>query len=127
MPTQPFNRGVRIGQLARPLQLQARQTSTDAEGRPQENWVTIAPLWAQVQPLTASEHLLAAQAGLTVSHEITVYWQPTLGNAPLAGGVQGGHDLRLMEGKRVYEIISVLPVQDGRRFLRMLCTELQPV
>lgn len=118
---------MRIGELRRRLQLQSRQTSLDAEGRPQELWGNVANVWANVRPLTASELLLAQQAGVQVSHEVTVRYRSDLAAVPQPGGVQAGHDLRLVDAGRVLEIHGLVHVQEERRSLRLLCTELEPV
>lgn len=125
----PFlsGRTLRAGEMNRPLQLQARQNSVDAEGRPQESWVTLARIWGKVQPLSASEWLLAQQAGLTISHQVEVRSRKELASVPQPGGPQAGHNLRLLDAGRPLNIISMLRVGEGRQVMHLFCTELQPV
>lgn len=118
---------MRIGELRRRLQLQSRQTSVDAEGRPQELWGTIANVYASVEPLLATELLLAQQAGVTVSHQVTLRYRADLAAVPQPGGIQAGHNLRLVEGSRAFDVKAVIHVEEERHWLRLLCSELEPV
>jgi SPP1 family predicted phage head-tail adaptor len=110
---------MRAGNLRRRLQLQRRVASTDAEGRPQENWVPISGIWAAVSPLTAAEQLVAEQAGVQITHQVTTRYRTDLA-APT------GHNLRLVEGSRVLEIVSQpIDVDERHRELQIQARELE--
>jgi SPP1 family predicted phage head-tail adaptor len=94
--------------------------SPDAEGSPQENWTTISSIWAQVQPLAAPEQLVAAQAGVLVTHIVTTRYRSEL-VAPT------GHDLRLVEGARVLELVSQpIDLEERHRELQVQAREILP-
>ncbi len=117
----------RIGELNRILTLQTRQSSPDAEGRDNEDWFPIGTIRANINPLTAKDFLLAGQGAEKVTHQITVRFRKDLATPPVAGGVPSGHDLRLTEGNRVFAIHSVIHDQERRRWLILLCVELESV
>jgi SPP1 family predicted phage head-tail adaptor len=111
---------MRAGLLRRRVQVQRRVSSTDAEGSPQESWTTIRSAWAAVAALTAQERLLAAQAGVQVTHSVTMRYAADL-------VVPTAHDLRLVEGARVLEVTSEpVDIQERHRELRLQCRELLP-
>lgn len=106
---------MRAGKLRRRVQLQKRVASTDAEGSPQENWSAFATVWAAVEPLNAREYLLAAQAGVQVTHQVTVRYRSDV-----------THNHRVVEGTRVLDVRTVIHRQERLRELDLLCVELQP-
>lgn len=111
---------MRAGQLRRRVQLQRRIGTTDAEGRPQESWTTIARIWADVQALTSGEALIAAQAGVLVTHQVVTRYRTDL-TAPT------GHDLRLVEGSRILDVVSQpIDAEERHRELQFQCRELFP-
>lgn len=100
------------------IQVQRRTSSTDAEGSPQEGWSALFSVFAAVRPFSAREFLMAAQAGVQISHEVIVRYQ-----AALAGST--AHNLRFIEGARVLEVVSQ-PIDTEERHveLRFQCLEL---
>jgi len=117
----------RIGELNRILTLQMRQSTVDAEGRDNEVWFPIGSIRANINPLTARDFMLAGQSAELITHQITVRFRKDLATVPVAGGTQSGHNLRLLEGTRVFAIHSVIHDQERRRWLILLCVELEPV
>lgn len=109
-----------IGERNRPLQIQQSISTYDTEGTPQEDWTTIGRVFAAVQPLTAQESLIAAQAGVQITHLVTVGYRPDLA-APTA------HDLRFVDGARVLEVVTQPIDLDSRHVeLQIQCRELLP-
>ena len=111
---------MRGGALRRRVQVQRRISSQDAEGGPQENWTPLMSVWASVEPLSGQELLLAAQAGVQVTHQVTTRYQQALAG-PTA------HDLRIVEGSRVLEVKSQ-PIDESERHRSLVfqCEELVP-
>ena len=109
---------MRAGKLFRRLQLQRRTSTVDGEGRPQEDWASIGNIWAQVQPLTSRELLMAAQAGVEVTHLVITRYRTDL-VTPTA------HNLRFVEASRMLDVVSE-PVDIGERHreLQIECKEL---
>lgn len=111
---------IRAGHLRRRVQIQRRVSSTDAEGSPQESWTAIGSGWAAVEPLTAQELLVAAQAGVRVTHSITMRYRSDL-------AVPTAHDLRIVEGGRVLEVTAQpIDTEERHRELQFQCRELLP-
>ncbi len=105
--------------MRRRLHLQQRSTSVDSAGGPQEDWPTLADVWAAVEPLSGSERLMAAQQGVILTHQVTLWYRKDLAAAT-------GHDLDLVEGNRVLRIRQVLNEREENHILVLLCEELQP-
>lgn len=109
-----------IGERNRPLQIQRRTSVTDAEGASQETWPVVGRVFAAVQPLTAQESLIAAQAGVQITHLVTVGYRPDL-------AVATAHDLRFVDGARVLELVTQPIDLDSRHVeLQVQCRELLP-
>ena len=104
------------GQLSRLLTIQQASNATDAEGSPQEVWTNTGSVWAQVRPLTSRETLIAAQAGVQLTHVVTI---------PYRGDVTAR--TRLLEGSRVFDIVSQpIDVEERHIELELMCMELVP-
>ena len=82
--------------------------------------MTIGSIWAQIQPLSAAEAQMAAQAGVHMTHLITTRYRPDLTSAT-------GHDLRLVESGRLLEITTEpIDLEERHRELQIQCKELLP-
>lgn len=112
---------MRAGKLQWRVVLQNRAPTTDTEGSPGDDWVTVATIWADVQPLTANELLQAAQAEAQVTHQVNIRYRRDIGhNSRLLFDAGDGF------GSRVLDIIAA-PIDVGmnHRELQLLCQERQ--
>lgn len=114
----------RAGSFRQALTLQQRASSTDAEGSPQEGWVTIGLCRAQVEPLGGRELAMAGQLEMKLSHIVKTRWRPDLARTNSLSGTSG-HNMRLLWGARVLDI-QLVEDPDGRRHdMQLLCLEFQ--
>lgn len=68
--------GIRAGTLKKRVQVQQRSTALDTFGGQLPAWVTIAVVWADIEPLSGRELFAAQAVNPEVSHAITVRYQP---------------------------------------------------
>lgn len=66
---------LRAGALNYRITLQSRSTSQDASGGQILTWTDVAPVWANIDPLSGRELLAAQAVQSTMSHRITIRYQ----------------------------------------------------
>ncbi len=86
------------GKLNKRVTVQQQVTTIDTEGLSDTNWVTVATVWAAIEPLSVREFLTAQQVQSGVNGKITLRWQPTW-SAPM----------RIVHGPTIYNLVGVLP------------------
>lgn len=107
---------MRAGRLGKRMTIERRLPGTDAEGAPNGGWVTVGSVWAEVQPLTGVELLLATQEEQRMQVQINVRCDPTSTNRP-------DHNSRLLLGDRVFEVQTVQNIAEHNRELQLLAIE----
>ena len=101
-----------IGRLRHRLTLETAIRTPDGGGGASETWTTVAQVWAQIRPTGGSEGFDADAVAGRVSHEITLRYR--------AGVVPA---MRLLSGHRIFEIMTVIDIDERRRWLKCLCVE----
>lgn len=104
----------RLGGMRSLAALQQPTRTTDNYGATSIGWTTAAPVAARVEPLSGSEPRWAERVSPEVTHRVTIRWRADLSPGP---------DWRLVVGSRVFNITSVLDVEERHRFWELLCTE----
>lgn len=97
------------GALRHELLLQQATRAPDGLGGFAETWVTIATVFARIEPLRVSQAFTAAQEIETATHAITIRQR-----ADIASG------MRFAKGARRFRIITVRDPQETGRFI--ICT-----
>lgn len=64
-----------IGKLRHRLELQSATDSTDSYGQPARTWATYATVWGEVVPVSGVEAQTAYQAGVVLTHLVTVRYR----------------------------------------------------
>lgn len=108
-------RPLQVNELRRRVQLQSNVPAATGYGQRQPNWQTVGTYWAQVRPLSGRELENARQIKAEVTHRITLRYQGPA--APL-----NPTQRFLLEG-RVFNIVSVVNVDERNRQYDCLCTE----
>jgi SPP1 family predicted phage head-tail adaptor len=98
------------GQLNRRLALEAPVETPDGAGGVTRSYVTVATLWAAVEPAGAREGVFAERLGATVTHRIVLRFSADITLAH-----------RLRDGARVYRIVTVR--ERARRWLEIEAEE----
>jgi SPP1 family predicted phage head-tail adaptor len=94
-----------IGELTRRLVLQQPVGTPDGAGGVTRAYAPVTTLWASVEPISARGVVVAGAPGATVTHRISIRWRSDVTTR-----------YRLVDGARVYRIVSMRD-QDAGRFL----------
>jgi SPP1 family predicted phage head-tail adaptor len=77
-----------------------------------ETWEDFATVFASVNPISGREYFAAQAAQAATTHHIDMWW---------ISGVTS--DMRIKFGKRIFEIESIVNVNELNRELNLLCVE----
>jgi len=94
------------------LALQELQREDDEGGGFTEDWVEIAELWADLRPVGGSETVEADRLAGRITHEVSLRYR---------AGVQPA--MRFRQGARLFHILTVIDVEERKRWLKCLCEE----
>jgi SPP1 family predicted phage head-tail adaptor len=94
------------------LTFQRRGTAQDASGQEVETWTDVTPQsWARILPVSGREYFNASGERAEVTHRIEINYRAL---APRD---------RAVYGSRVFDIKSVINVEERNRDLLLMCTE----
>lgn len=99
----------------KPLTLQQKTDSVDADGNTSFTWSTYASLFGTISQLTASEMLLAEQRTEKVTHSIVIRYRSALPPT---------RNLRFEYAGRTFYVKSITDPDESHRFLDCQCEEL---
>lgn len=101
-----------IGKMRTAIAIQERIETRDTFGGPTLTWSTVATRWGRVEPLSGRELWQAQAARPDVSHRITLRHYD---------GLTPRH--RLLVGSRVFNIESVLNIEEKGRVSQVMAKE----
>ena len=104
--------GPRIGALRCRLTLEQPGGTPDGAGGLNETWTAVATLWALIEPLDGDERFAADRTTGRVSRRIVIRHR---------AGVRP--EMRFRLGTRLFEIRSVIDLEERHRFLECLVEE----
>ncbi|MFW6069656.1 MAG: phage head closure protein [bacterium] len=104
---------MRAGRLRHRIILEDKTEVQDEYGEPDYTWSTLAEVWGAVEPLLGRQFLEARVQGQEVSHRIKI-----------RGGVAVTPEMRARFGSRIFEIESVIDVQERGVEMVLMCQEL---
>lgn len=105
---------MRTGQLSHKVYLQQPCRIANSFGEPVVTWITFATVWAAIEPLSGRDAILAQQSSSPHTYKMTIRYMR---------GVNGSH--RILYGTRIFEINSVINLEEKNTYLEMQCTELK--
>jgi SPP1 family predicted phage head-tail adaptor len=105
---------VSFGELQQRVSLHSK-TITKAEGIPQENWTTVATVWAAIADLSGKEYIQAASIQSEVTTRIKIRFRTGITPA-----------MRVLYGTRVFAILSVIDKDERHREIELMCREVIP-
>ena len=104
---------MRAGQLRHEITIQSPTVSRGATfADPQSEWADFAVVAARVQPLTGREFFLNREVHAEVDHRITIRY--------LAGC---DSKKRVLFGARIFQIASVLDLEERHLEMHLMCRE----
>lgn len=103
-----------IGRMRTPLRVQEYLETRTSDGGVVEAWATTQVVWGRVVGLRGRELFSAQQINKQTSHKVTIRYKKGLTS-----------DARLVDpsSSRVFNIESVVDIEDRHRFMELLCTE----
>ena len=104
-------RALRAGDLDQRVQLEHRISSPDGGGGYETSWSPIGSIWAKVEPLGASESLIAQQSESVVRYQVWVRWRPDL-----------SADMRLIWRGKTLDIVGVADAGPRVETVRLDCS-----
>lgn len=105
---------MRLGKMRHRISLQT-QTIEKSEGIPQENWATVATVWAAITNVSGKEYFKAASVQSEVTTRINIRYRPGITPA-----------MQVLYDSRVFIILSAIDKDERRREIELLCKEVIP-
>jgi SPP1 family predicted phage head-tail adaptor len=108
---------MRASTLRHRVTIQARNTSTDALGQPTSTWSDVATVWAEVNPLSGRELLLAQAGRAQISGVVTIRYQQQFAN-PVEMAAR-----RILYSGRILNITSSRDVDEMHQYIEFSYSE----
>jgi SPP1 family predicted phage head-tail adaptor len=102
-----------IADLNMRLALEAPVDAPDSIGGLVRTWSLVSEVWASVRPLSSAQRLAADSAQSLVTHAVTLRWRADVTGA-----------MRLRDGPRIFEILSIADAEGEKRRLVCRCREI---
>lgn len=100
------------GNLRHRITLQTLNKTEDGTGGYLENWSDVVTVWAQVQPLNGTERYNWSQISNDIAYRVTIRYRPNI--TP---------DMRVKYGNKIFQIESIIDVDERHTELQLLCSE----
>ncbi len=108
---------ISAGMLSRRIKVQRPSTIKDSLGAPCRTWLDVATVWADIQPLSGKEAVIANRISAELTHQITVRYQPVFDNP------QQVAQMRVLYKSRIFNIHSALNEDEKRTQIILLVSE----
>lgn len=103
---------MKIGKLRHRVTIQKLISTPDGGGGSTKTWIDDATVWAAIEPLRGGERYVAQQIQSELTHKITMRYRE---------GIKP--QMRIKYKDRIFEILSVIDIDERRIWLEMLCSE----
>lgn len=100
------------GSRSKLVSIKRRTSAQDSVGQTIETWTETASVWASVEPITGREYFNASGERAEVTHKVGILYGPTV--VPRD---------RIEFDSRVFDIKSVMNIQERNRELVLMCSE----
>ena len=108
---------ISAGMLTRRIKIQCPSTIKDSVGAPCRSWLDVATVWADIQPLSGKEAVIANRISAELSHQIIVRYQSLFDNP------QQVAQMRVLYKARIFNIHSALNEDEKRTQIILLASE----
>lgn len=103
---------MRPEQLRHLLRIEKPVPGNDLDGVPEDAWKLVAEVWGKIRPLRGNEYEQSQQMQSSVTHMITTWYRLGADNT-----------MRLVHGKRIFNVESVINVDERNFWLEWRCAE----
>lgn len=104
-----------IGNLRHRVKIESYTPARDSYGAEIENWISVATVWASVEPISGKEYFASKQINAEVTTTITMRYH--VGISPA---------MRVIFKERIFEILSVINLEERNIALVLMCKEAVP-
>lgn len=108
---------MRAGDLRKRVSLQRKSSMDGSAGQPIISWPELVVIWAEIEPLTAQQRVVAQAIHPDVSHRITVRYRPDFANPLLVTA------LRIVYKGRIFSIQGALNVNERNVKIDLVASE----
>lgn len=108
---------ISAGMLTRRIKIQRPSTIKDSVGAPCRSWLDVTTVWADIQPLSGKEAVIANRISAELSHQIIVRYQSLFDNP------QQVALMRVLYKARIFNIHSALNEDEKRTQIILLASE----
>jgi SPP1 family predicted phage head-tail adaptor len=105
---------VRIGKLRHRITIERVTETRDTDGSVIETWSTYVTVQASIEPISGREYFAAQSTQADATHRISLRY--------LSGIVP---KMRVKFGSRIFDILSIINVDERNRELQLMCRESQ--
>ena len=103
---------MQAGKMRHRITIQQATTAADTYGQPIETWSTYAERWASIEPIRGREYWDAHQVNAEVTTRIRI--RSLSGVTP---------KMRVSWNSQIFDIVSVIHVEQRNRETQLMCTE----
>jgi SPP1 family predicted phage head-tail adaptor len=103
---------MRAGSLRHQVVLEASAEARGTDGEVTLSWVTVATVWASIEPTKGKEYISEDIIKAAATHLVTIRYLPVLDPS-----------MRVTFGARVFGIQSIIDKHERRRELVLVCVE----
>jgi SPP1 family predicted phage head-tail adaptor len=96
------------------VELQTRSTTSDGMGGSVDEWSSAGNFWCKVTPLSANQRLYAKRLEENITHKIVTRYRSDL---------TVGIEQRILWRGRLFQIQSVIDIEERRQFLEIMAVE----
>ncbi len=101
-----------VGKLNRRITIQQRTEGLDSYGQPNQSWIDVATVWANIKPIKGRELLIAQSMRSEVTHNIDIRYRTGITAA-----------MRVNYNGRFFNIQAVIDENERHQTLALQCTE----
>lgn len=102
--------GLGAGRFDQRVTIQQKQVTRSSIGEELVTWITVASVWARVEPMRGNEFFASAQMQDATDHRVTIRYR----NDVL-------REMRIVWGLVALDIVSVIDVNAQRENLELMC------
>ena len=103
---------MRAGDLRHSVVIQKEYSTRDSYGAETPEWVDFATVWAGISPIRGREYFAAQTVNADVDTKIIIRHLQEL-----------EPKMRMKYGERIFEIVSVINVEEKNREVHLMCKE----
>lgn len=98
--------------LRHQVTLQSRSTVNDGFGQEVDTWTDVATPFADIEPALGTSQESAEAQTSSITHLLTIRFRPSVTAR-----------MRVVYGARIFEIVSVIDVEERHFWLQLQCSE----